>query len=83
MQPQDNLHDIDVHNVEDHSVNAAPTAASITIFAVVVAVLFGGMYFFLSDNVQQSASTKSPSVAESPATTPAPPTTTGQGGNSQ
>ena len=59
----------------------APTAASIAIFALVVALLFGGMYFFLPDSYQSTA--PSPAVAERPAPQPAPPVTTGQGGNTK
>jgi hypothetical protein len=57
----------------------APTAASIAIFAVVAALLFGGMYFFFPDNYRPTASTKSPAVAEAPV----PPSTTGQGGETR
>jgi hypothetical protein len=60
----------------------ATTGRSIAIFATVVALLFGGMYFFLSDGYRTTATTKSPTVAQ-PATPPAPPATTGQGGNRQ
>jgi hypothetical protein len=53
----------------------APTTGAIAIFAVVVALLFGGMYFFFPGNDRPVASSKSPAVAERPA----PPVTTGQG----
>jgi hypothetical protein len=64
------------------SVHEAPPATSIAIFAVVVALLFGGMYFFFPGNDRPIASNPSPTVATSPAS-PVEPTTTGQGGNAK
>ena len=63
---------------DDTSVTPAPTAASIAIFAVVVLILFGGMYLFVPNQYRSTAS--NPPAAEKTATTPAPPATTGQGG---
>jgi hypothetical protein len=53
---------------------AAPTTFSIAIFAVAVALLFGGMYFFFPESYRQTVS--APPVV---GTTP-PSATTGQGG---
>jgi len=61
---------------------AAPTSKSIAIFAVVVAVLFGGMYFLTSDGSRSTVTSNTPTVAQ-PATPSAPPATTGQGGNTK
>jgi hypothetical protein len=51
----------------------APTATSIAIFAVVVALLFGGAYLLLPDHYRSETT-----VAQKSA--PAAPVTTGQGG---
>ena len=59
----------------------APTTRAIAIFAAVVALLFGGMYFFFPGNDRPVATGPSPAVAERPA--PSPPVTTGQGGGTQ
>jgi len=57
----------------------APTAGSIVVFTIVVALLFGGMYLLFPDGgYRPTASNPPATVAEQPAT---PPATTGQGGN--
>jgi hypothetical protein len=68
---------------EPGSVNAPPTATSITIFAVVVALLFGGMYLFFPESYRPTASNQSPTVAETPGANVEPPATTGQGGSAK
>jgi hypothetical protein len=64
------------------SVHEAPAAMSIAIFAVVVVLLFGGMYFFFPGNDRPVASNPSPTVATAPAPQPGP-STTGQGGGAK
>lgn len=63
----------DRDNDPGRGASAAPTGASIAIFAVVVALLFGGAYLFLPDHYRSSST-----VAQKPA--PQAPVTTGQGG---
>jgi hypothetical protein len=69
MQPNDSLQQ---NPDPGEDAPPAPTAASIAIFAVVVALLFGGMYLFLPDSYRPA-----PTVAQKPA--PDAPVTTGQG----
>ena len=68
---------------QDVGQEAAPTTTSIAIFAVVAALLFAGMYFFVPDGTRTTASSQPPAVAEQPAPAPAPPATIGQGGETR
>ena len=69
-------------NTDPGAVREAPAATSIAIFAAVVALLFGGMYFFFPGNDRPVATNPSPTVATAPAQQ-AEPTTTGQGGGAK